>query len=162
MHKHNAGPIFVALVVWLGWSAASAEARERIEFESVHINMVTSFDTLIVGDNADRFIALMRAQGAGRRISGPVEPPYSIEIWGTGDYADGMGEETGYGKFIFEDGSAFFEKWTGTAQNNRAVGTAIYYDGSGRFEGMTGGSNWDCTSMGDRFSCDVEGWIEVP
>ena len=39
---------------------------------------------------------------------------------------------------------------------------ADYYGGSGRFEGMAGSSKYDCTSLGDRFICDVRGVIELP
>ena len=46
--------------------------------------------------------------------------------------------------------------------DGRAVGTATYYGGSGRFAGMTGGSKYDCGLMGDRFICDVRGFIELP
>ncbi len=138
-------------------------AGEKIEFQSTHINVVSRFDTMLVDDDAGRFIAIIRASGAGRRIVGPDEPPYTIEIWGTGNYKnDRTGDEHGYGKFTFSDGSSYFEEWTSKAGGGKGVGTAVYYNGTGRFKGMKGGSSFDCTGLGDRFSCDVKGWIDLP
>lgn len=149
----------VGLIVLLFDGRQNVFAGERIEFQSTHINVVSRFDTMRVDDDAGRFIAIIRASGVGKRNIGPEEPPYTIEIWGTGDYTnDGSGDEHGYGKFTFSDGSFYFEEWTSKA----GVGTAVYYNGTGRFKGMKGGSKFDCTALGDRFSCDVVGWIDLP
>ena len=138
-------------------------SAEMIKFRSQHINVASRFDTLVVGDESGHFIALFQAKGVGVRNEGPDEPPYKIEIWGSGYYqADATGKEHGYGKFTFSDGSSYYEEWTSKAGGGRGVGTAVYYNGTGRFEGMKGGSKFDCTSLGDRFVCEVEGWIEVP
>jgi hypothetical protein len=97
------------------------------------------------------------------RYQGPNEPPYKVDVWGAGEYwKDGTGSDRGYGKFTFADGSYYYEEWTGKVANGRDVGTAVYYGGSGRFKGMKGGSKFDCRLMGDRFTCDVEGTIELP
>ena len=42
------------------------------------------------------------------------------------------------------------------------AGTAVYYNGTGRFAGMKGGSEFDCTPLGDRFVCKVDGVLERP
>ena len=140
-----------------------ASAGETIRFQSQHVNFATRFDTIVVGDEPGHFIALFEAKGLGIRREGPEEPPYKIEIWGTGDYrADGTGKDHGYGKFIFADGSTYFEEWTGKVSDGRDVGTAVYFNGTGRFKGMTGGSKFDCALLGDRFICEVEGTIEIP
>ena len=153
----------VGLIVLLFDGRQNVFAGERIEFQSTHINVVSRFDTLRVDDDAGRFIAIIRASGVGKRNIGPEEPPYTIEIWGTGDYTnDGSGDEHGYGKFTFADGSSYFEEWTSKAGGGKGVGTAVYYNGTGRFKGMKGGSKFDCTALGDRFSCDVNGWIDLP
>ena len=152
-------PILIAILFLI----ESAHAGERIEFYSKHINVVTSSESVEVGDEPGHILAFFAASGVGTRLEGPEEPPYKIEIWGSGDYrGDGTGKDQGYGKFIFADGSYYFEKWSGEVEDGRAVGTADYYGGSGRFEGMTGGSKYDCTSLGDRFICDVRGVIELP
>ena len=152
-------PILIAILFLI----ESAHAVERIEFYSKHINVVTSSESVEVGDEPGHILAFFAASGVGTRLEGPEEPPYKIEIWGSGDYrGDGTGKDQGYGKFIFADGSYYFEKWSGEVEDGRAVGTADYYGGSGRFEGMTGGSKYDCTSLGDRFICDVRGVIELP
>lgn len=141
----------------------AAGSGQTITFQSQHINVVTRNDTVDVGDEKGHVIALFEAKGLGVRREGPVEPPYMIEIWGTGDYRrDGSGTGSGYGKFIFKDGSSYYERWTSKAANGRDVGTAVYFNGSGRFKGMKGSSKFDCTSLGDRFVCDVEGTIEIP
>ena len=143
--------------------ATSATAGEKITFYSKHINVSTSNESIEVGDEPGHVLAFFTASGVGTRLEGPEEAPYKIEIWGSGDYrGDGTGADQGYGKFIFEDGSHYFEKWSGTVKDGRAVGTAEYYGGSGRFEGMSGGSKYDCGLMGDRFICDVHGTIELP
>ncbi|MBK36849.1 MAG: hypothetical protein CME26_15140 [Gemmatimonadetes bacterium] len=161
--KNGAPVLWMALFALLAIAQSPAPAGERIESQSTHINVVSRFDTLRVDDDQGRFIAIIRASGAGRRVEGPEEPPYTIEIWGTGDYKnDGTGDEHGYGKFTFADGSSYFEEWTSKAAGGKGVGTAVYYGGTGRFKGMTGGSSFDCTALGDRFSCDVKGWIELP
>ena len=152
-------PILIAILFFI----PCAHAGERIEFYSKHINVVSSNESVEVGDELGHVLAFFAASGVGTRLEGPEEPPYKIEIWGSGDYrGDGTGKDQGYGKFIFADGSYYFEKWSGEVKDGRAVGTADYYGGSGRFEGMTGGSKYDCTSLGDRFICDVRGVIELP
>lgn len=151
------------MVALLATDGQPAFAGEMIRFQSTHILVVSRFDTMSVGDDEGRFIAIIRASGVGKRNVGPEEPPYRIEIWGTGNYrSDGTGKEHGYGKFTFSDGSSCFEEWTSQAGDGRGVGPAVYYNGTGRFKGMKGGSKFDCVSLGDRFVCEVEGWIELP
>ena len=80
-------------------------AGEKIQWHSQHINVSTRFDPVEVGDEPGHRIAIFQAKGLGIRRQGVPEPPYKIEIWGTGDYRkDGTGKEHGYGKFTFEDG----------------------------------------------------------
>ena len=139
---------------------APAVAGETIKFHSKHINVAKTFDTQELEDEDGHIIAKFHAQGVGVRIDGPAEPPYKIEIWGTGDYkGDGTGKDQGYGKFIFSDGSSYFERWSGTVADGKATGTAVYYNGTGRFEG---GSKYECTLLGDRFACNVDGTIKLP
>jgi hypothetical protein len=138
-------------------------AGETVKFRSKHINVATRFDTIEVGDVKGHVEAIFTAKGVGYRYEGPAEDPYKIEIWGIGDYkGDGTGKEIGYGKFIFADGSYYYEQWNGNVSGSSDTGTATYYGGSGRFEGMKGGSKFDCVLLGDRFICDVEGTIELP
>lgn len=152
------------IILALGFMTMSnAVAGETIKFRSKHINVATRFDTVEVGDKPGHVVALFQAKGVGSRYEGPGEPPYKIEISGTGDYqGDGTGKELGYGKFIFSDGSYYFERWTGNVKGDRDTGTAVYFGGTGRFNGMKGGSKFDCILLGDRFICDVEGTIELP
>jgi hypothetical protein len=140
----------------------SVSAGEKIQWHSQHINVSTRFDRVEVGDEPGHIIAMFEAKGVGIRRKGVQEPPYKIEIWGTGDYReDGTGKEHGYGKFTFEDGASYYEEWTGKVANRRSVGTAVYFNGSGRFEGMKGGSKYECSLLGDRFICEVEGTVEL-
>ena len=142
---------------------APAMAGETITFHSKHINVAKTFDTQELEDEDGHIIAKFHAQGVGVRIDGPAEPPYKIEIWGTGDYkGDGTGKDQGYGKFIFSDGSSYFERWSGTVADGKATGTAVYYNGTGRFVGLEGGSKYECTLLGDRFACNVDGTIKLP
>ena len=153
----------LAATLVLALAAHPATAGEKIKFYSKHINVSTGNETVEVGDEPGHVLAFFTASGVGTRLEGPEEAPYKIEIWGSGDYnGDGAGQDQGYGKFIFADGSYYFEKWSGEVKDGRAVGTAEYYGGAGRFEGMTGGSKYDCGLMGDRFICDVHGVIELP
>ena len=138
-------------------------AGDKIQWHSQHINVSTRFDPVEVGDEPGHRIAIFQAKGLGIRRKGVQEPPYKIEIWGTGDYRkDGTGKEHGYGKFTFEDGASYYEEWTGKVANGHSIGTADYFNGSGRFEGMKGGSKYDCSLFGDRFICEVDGDIELP
>lgn len=138
-------------------------AGQTIKFKSKHINVLTKFESGEVGDRSGHLIGFYTLKGAGTRIEGPAEPPYKIEIWGTGDYAgDGTGKDSGYGKFTFSDGSSYYEVWSGMSKGGRGSGTATYYNGTGRFEGLKGGSKWDCALLGDRGVCDVDGTIELP
>ena len=140
----------------------SVLAGETIEFRAHHINVATRFDTLMVGDEEGHLIAFFTAKGVGKRIEGPEEPPYKIDVMGTGDYwSGGTGKEHGYAKFTFSDGSYFYERWKSSVADGRDVGTAKYYGGTDRFEGMTGGSKFDCKLLGDRFICDVEGTLNL-
>lgn len=121
-------------------------------FKAQHVNVGTRFDTLIVGDEPGHITAFFTAKGVGKHLKGPEEHPYKIDVWGSGDYrADGTGEEQGYAKFTFNDGSYFYERWSSKVADGRDVGSAKYYGGTGRFEGMTGGSEFDCELLGDRF-----------
>ena len=138
-------------------------AGQTIKFKSYHCNVAQRFDTVEIGDKPGHVVAIFEAKGVGVRYEGPKEEPYKIEIWGTGDYqGDGTGQELGYGKFTFSDGSYYYERWTGNVKGDRDTGTAVYFGGSGRFKGMKGGSKFDCKLLGDRFKCDVEGTIELP
>lgn len=144
-------------------AAQEAAAGETVKFKSQHILLVSKFDSIEMPDQAGHIIGMFQAKGVGVRRSGPAEPPYKIEAWGTGDYRkDGTGKDRGYARFIFADGSTYDEDWAGTGSNGHDIGTATYYNGTGRFKGMKGGSKFDCASMGDRIICEVEGTIELP
>jgi len=143
--------------------STGALAGEVIKFKTHHNNVGTKWDSSEMGDEPGHIRGTFEAKGIGIRYSGPSEPPYKVDVWGSGEYwKDGTGSDRGYGKFTFADGSYYYEEWTGKVANGRDVGTAIYYGGSGRFKGMKGGSKFDCKLMGDRFACDVEGTIELP
>ena len=145
--------VLSASVLILIFTANAVVSGERIEFYAKHINVSTGSEAVEVGDEPGHILAFFSAKGVGTRLEGPEEPPYKIEIQGTGDYrADGSGKDQGYGKFIFADGSYYFERWSGEVKDGRALGTATYY----------GGSKYDCGLMGDRFICDVRGFIELP
>ena len=159
--------VLIALITFVFGSVAisNAVAGETIKFRSKHVNVSTRFDPIEVGDKPGHIIGIFEAKGVGSRYEGPAEKPYKIEIWGTGDFqGDGTGKDHGYGKFIFSDGSYYFEKWTGNVKDGHDVGTAVYYGGTGRFKGMKegSGSKWDCILLGDRFICDIEGIIILP
>jgi len=140
-----------------------AAAGETIKFKSQHILVVSKFDSLEMPDQAGHIIGMFQAKGVGVRRSGPAEPPYKIEAWGTGDYRkDGAGKDRGYARFTFADGSSYDEDWSGTGSGGHDIGSATYYNGTGRFKNMKGGSKFDCASLGDRIICDVEGTIETP
>jgi hypothetical protein len=143
--------------------STGALAGELIKFKSHHDNVATKWEPSELGDEPGHIRATFEAKGIGIRYQGPNEPPYKVDVWGSGEYwKDGTGSDRGYGKFTFADGSYYYEEWTGKVANGRDVGTAVYYGGSGRFNGMKGGSKFDCKLMGDRFTCDVEGTIELP
>lgn len=140
-----------------------ASAAETIKFRSQHVLFVTKFDSIEMPDQAGHIIGMFQAKGVGLRRSGPQEPSYRIEAWGTGDYRkDGTGKDRGYARFIFSDGSTFDEDWAGTGAAGRNIGSATYYNGTGRFKGLKGGSKFDCASLGDRIVCEVDGTIELP
>ena len=163
MAKHSLSILVVVAVIIAAVTVQPCAAGETIKFRSKHINVAQRFDTIEIGDVKGHVQAIFTAKGVGSRYEGPEEPPYKIEIWGIGDYkGDGTGNEIGYGKFIFSDGSSYYEQWNGNVKGDRDTGTATYYGGTGRFEGMKGGSKFDCLLLGDRFICDVEGTIELP
>lgn len=146
-----------------GATIQDAFAAETIKFHSQHILVVSKFDSIEMPDQAGHIIGMFQAKGVGVRRAGPQEPPYKIEAWGTGDYRkDGAGKDRGYARFIFADGSSYDEDWAGSGSGGHDVGTAMYYNGTGRFKGMKGGSKFDCASLGDRIVCEVDGTIELP
>ena len=150
-------------VLALMFSVTQDAFGEKIRFHSQHVNVATKSETIEVGDEPGHTISMFRAKGVGIRREGPAEPAYKIEIWGTGDHrGDGTGKEHGYGKFTFLDGSSYYEKWSSQVSGGHDVGTAVYFNGTGRFKGMKGESKFDCTLLGDRFICEVEGTIELP
>jgi len=142
---------------------SAAHSGEVIKFKSHHNNVGTKWESSELGDEPGHIRGIFEAKGVGIRYVGPAEPPYKIDIWGSGEYwKDGTGSDRGYGKFTFADGSYYYEEWTGKVANGRDVGTAVYYGGGGRFKGIKGGSKFDCLLMGDRIACEVEGTVEVP
>jgi hypothetical protein len=153
----------VGSVVLTAGMTHSAVAGETIKFHSQHINVSVKWESIEVPDQPGHVVGMFAAKGLGVRRSGPPEPPYKIEIWGTGDYRkDGTGADHGYGRFTFSDGSSYDEEWSGKVSGGRDVGTAVYSNGTGRFKGMKGGSKFDCQLFGDRFICEVDGTIELP
>jgi hypothetical protein len=162
--KKTAG-LLLGSVLLAGTVMHGASAGETIKFKSQHILVVSKFDSIEMPDQAGHIIGMFQAKGVGVRRSGPQEPAYKIEAWGTGDYRkDGAGKDRGYARFIFADGSSYDEDWAGTGSGGHDVGTATYYNGTGRFKGMKSGSGskFDCASLGDRIVCEVEGTIELP
>ena len=154
--------IFGGLVLTGGMTHV-AIAGETIKFHSQHINVGTKWDTTELGDEPGHITANFAAKGVGLRRVGPPEPPYKGDFWGTGEYRkDGTGNERGYGRFTFSDGAIFLEEWAGKVAGGHAFGTAVYYGGTGRFKGLKGGSKYDCSLLGDRVLCEVEGTIELP
>jgi len=138
-------------------------AGETIVFHAQHINVATRFDTFEVGDQKGHVLAYFQAKGVGIRREGPPEPFYKCDLSGTVDIrADGTATEHGFGKFTFSDGSTYNEEWTSKWGDGRDIGTAVYYNGTGRFAGAKGGSKFDCLLMGDRFVCEVDGRLELP
>ena len=150
--------VFLTLVI-----VQCATAGETIKFHAQHVNVATSMEKVEVQNESGYSIVMFQAKGVGLRTEGPSEAPYKIEIWGIGQYrSGGIGKEHGYGKFTFSDGSSYYEEWTGRVSEGHSVGTAVYYNGTGRFEGMKGDSSFDCTVLGDRFVCEVDGTIDLP
>lgn len=162
-HIKWAGVLLFGSALLAGATIHGAFAAETIKFRSQHILVVSKFDSIEMPDQAGHIIGMFQAKGVGVRRTGPQEPPYKIEAWGTGDYRkDGAGKDRGYARFIFADGSSYDEDWAGTGSGGHNVGTATYYNGTGRFKGMKGGSKFDCASLGDRIVCEVDGTIELP
>ena len=117
--------VLFASILILIFTANAVVSGERIEFYAKHINVSTGSEAVEVGDEPGHILAFFSAKGVGTRLEGPEEPPYKIEIQGTGDYrADGSGKDQGYGKFIFADGSYYFERWSGEVKDGRALGSA--------------------------------------
>ena len=169
MSKTNRGTTSLVVAVVLGAPAFTggmthtAIAGETIKFHSQHANVGTKWDATELGDEPGHISATFAAKGVGLRRVGPPEPPYKGDFWGSGEYRkDGTGNERGFGRFTFSDGATFLEEWAGKVAGGHAVGTATYYGGTGRFKGLKGGSKYDCTLLGDRISCEVDGIIELP
>ena len=159
---HNTNPVFFNEAV-LGF-LSSTTAGKRIEYRAKQCNVGTKFEAVKVGDEPGHVLVVTEAKGIGVRIEGAPGGPYKLDIKGTGDYrADHTGTNQGYGKATYPDGSYYYFKWSdGTVKAGRASGTSVYYGGTGRFKGMTGGEKFDCILLGDRFVCDVDAWIELP
>jgi hypothetical protein len=165
MAKHllSFAVVFVGVLIIVGGVAQRCSAGDTIVFHAQHINAATRFDTWEVGDEKGHLIAYFQAKGVGIRREGPPEPFYKCDLSGTVDFrADGTGAEHGFGKFTFSDGSTYYEEWNSKWRDGHDIGTAVYYNGTGRFAGAKGGSTFDCLLMGDRFVCEVDGRIELP
>jgi hypothetical protein len=152
------------ILVFVLVALSSAMAGERIEYRAKHCNVSTKFEAVEVGDESGHVVAVYEAKGIGVRIEGAPGGPYKLDLKGTGDWrGDGTGTDQGYGKATYPDGSYYYLKWSDTTHKaGRNSGTAVYFGGTGRFKGMTGGEKFDCISLGDRFVCDVDAWIELP
>jgi hypothetical protein len=156
-----AGVIMMVFVL-VGFS--NTMAGERIEYRSKHVNFGIGWKPVEVGDKPGHVIALSEAKGVGVRYEGAPGGPYKLEIREMVElYGDGTGTSSGYGKATYLDDSSYFLKWEDiNIKDDRAWGTAVYYGGTGRFKGMTGGEKFDCKLLGDRFVCDIDAWIELP
>lgn len=156
-------PAIIAAVLSGVVISIAAHAGEVIKFKSHHNNVGTKWDSSEMGDEPGHIRGTFELKGVGIRYSGPSEPPYKIDCWGSGEYwKDGTGQDSGYCKFTFSDGAYYYETWSGKVANGHDTGTAVYYGGAGRFKGMKGGSKFDAKLMGDRAAVDVDGWIELP
>ena len=150
-------PILIAIL----FLTASAHADECIEFCSKPINVVPPNESVELGNELGHILAFFVSNGASTHLETSEEPPYKIEIGSSGNYGDdGIGKDQGYNKFIFTDGSYYFEGELGEGEDGRTTGNAEYYGGSGRFEAMASGSKYDGTSLSERFICDTHGVIE--
>lgn len=140
-------PILIAIL----FLTASTRADERIEFCSKPINVVPFNESVELGNEPDHILAFFVSNDANVYLKAPEGPPCKIEIWGSGDYGDnGIGKDQAYNKFIFADGSYYFEEWSDESEEGRTVGNSEHYSGS----------IYDGTSLGDRFICDTHGVIE--
>jgi hypothetical protein len=155
--------VLAGVIIMAAGLVRLCSAGETIVFHAQHINAATRFDTWEVGDKKGHVLAYFQAKGVGIRREGPPEPFYKIDLSGTADIRpDGTAAEHGFGKFTFSDSSTYYEEWTSRWEGGHDIGSAVYYNGTGRFEGIKGGSKFDCLLMGDRFVCEVDGRIELP
>jgi hypothetical protein len=114
-HIKWSGALLVGSSLLTGATIQCAFAAETIKFHSQHILVVSKFDSIEMPDQVGHIIGMFQAKGVGVRRTGPQEPPYKIEAWGTGDYRkDGTGKDRGYARFIFADGSSYDEDWAGS------------------------------------------------
>jgi hypothetical protein len=84
MHAFSRKTIQFCAVSLAAAAMQDAMAGETIKFKSQHILTVSKFDSLDMPDQAGHIIGMFQAKGVGLRRSGPPEPPYKIEAWGTG------------------------------------------------------------------------------
>jgi hypothetical protein len=157
--------VLVALVLAFGLMAISnAMAGQRIKYRAKHCNVSVKYDPAEVGDEPGHVISTWQAKGIGIILEGTSGGPYKLDLWGAAESrADGYATDCGYGKITYPDGSSYMIKWKDTEpRGGRGTGTAVYYGGTGRFKGMKGGEEYNCLSLGDRFMCDIDAWMELP
>ena len=132
-------PILIAIL----FLTASAHADECIEFCSKPINVVPPNESVELGNELGHILAFFVFNSASTHLEASEEPPYKIEIGSSGNYGDdGIGKDQGYNKFIFTDGSYYFEGELGEGEDGHS------------------GSKYDGTSLSERFICDTHGVIE--
>jgi hypothetical protein len=152
------------ILVFVLIAFSSPMAGERIEYRAKQYGVFTKFESVEIGDEAGHVVALYEAKGIGVRIEGAPGGPCKLDLKAIGDYrGDGTGTEHGYAKATYPDGSYYYIKWSdATIKAGNASGTSVYFGGTSRFKGMTGGEKFDCIGLEDRFVCDVDAWIELP
>jgi hypothetical protein len=157
------GSFLIGAPLIAGATTQATVAGETFKFHEYHVHFTSKREKVEVPDQPGHVLAAFTSKGVGIRISRPSEPPFKLEIWGTGDYQkDGSGRDSGYIRLTFSDGSSYDGAWSGTSGNGHDIGTTTYMNGTGRFEGMKGGEKFDCFHLGDSHVCDIDGTIALP
>jgi len=109
------------------------------------VGQLVKYEGILVGDIEGHMLGIFESRGLVR-----IENETAVVTsWVQGDLIKGTGPMQGYTRYEFEDGSTIFTKTQYLANVSPDLKTSTYEDGegkyilgTGRFEGIKGGSSW--------------------
>jgi hypothetical protein len=153
----------VAIIFFLGiYTLDCAVAGEKVKAHGA--SFTVKFEQMEVGDEEGHVIAIYeQKQIYISEITGDKTSSTTIGFMDL-NTKTGEGSGKGYGVTYYKDGDKTFRSWEGKSVGpGHWQGTYKVIKGTGKYEGIKGGGNWDSYYVAPQQSyMEVEGEFEIP
>ena len=153
--------LFITLASIVAFGVTTASAQDTVNVKFTKYIVITKYESTEVGDTEGHFLMQYEAKDIssdGRFIT------YKRA---QGDYIKGTGAHKGYNEVVDREGGTYFNKFEGITTTKKSPegkpiktvkGTYTYTKGTGKYEGIQGGGNYQGMMIGKGIiSVDVEG-----